>query len=118
MATTANAASLPETIAAAIGRGKSKKEVVNILTKSGVTPQDAQAMVDMAVRSYPSAVRSGALKQIGQGALLLIIGLVITGVTLGLAQSGATGGFFVLSWGPIIYGAARIIRGFFRLITA
>src|ERR1700744_993577 len=104
MATMTNAASLPETIAAAVGRGQSKKQVADILIKSGVSPQDAQMMVDAAVRSYPSAVRSGALKQVGHGALLLVIGLVITGVTLGLAQSGATGGFFVLSWGPVVFG--------------
>ena len=118
MATMTTSASLPETIAAAVGRGKSKKEIADVLIKSGVAPQDAQLMVDTAVRSYPSAVRSGAMKQVGHGALLLVIGLVITGITLSLAQSGATGGFFVLSWGPIVFGIVRIFRGLFRLIAA
>ena len=118
MATMTNSVSLPETIAAAIGRGKSRKDVADVLIKSGMAPQDAHAMVDMSVRAYPSAVRSGGLKQVGHGALLLVIGLVITGVTLSLAQSGATGGFFVLSWGPIVFGIVRIFRGLFRLIAA
>lgn len=118
MATMTNPLSLPETIASAFGRGKSKKDIASVLTKSGIDAQQAQAMVDAAVRNYPSAVRAGAMKQVGWGIVLFLIGLVITAGTFSMAEGGGTGGFYIVSWGPMVYGAARVIRGLFRLATA
>ena len=114
----ANTVSLPETIAIAIGKGKSRNEIVKMLCNSGFTPQAAQVVVDGALKSHPAAVRKGAMSQIGVGALLFVIGLVITLGTLAAASSGGTGGFYIVSWGPMVFGAARILRGFFRLLTA
>lgn len=116
--TTTNAASLPETIAKAIGNGKSKNEVMKTLVNSGINPADAQAMVDFAVKNYSSAIRAGAMAQIGSGLLLFFIGLVITAGTYSMASSGGTGGFYVISYGPMIFGVVRVVRGLFRLIFA
>lgn len=118
MATMANAPSLPETIAIAIGKGKKRKEVVKALCDSGVNQEVAQMMVDTAVKNYPAAVRSGALAQMGSGAVLFVAGLVITVGTYAMASSGGTGGFYLISWGPMLFGAIRVLRGLFRLVTA
>lgn len=118
MAAMTNAASLPETIAKAIGQGRKRGDIVKTLTNSGIHPQAASDMVDAAVRNYPSAVRSGAISQIGTGLLLFAIGLVITVGTLAAAHGGATGGFFIVSWGPMVFGAIRVLRGLLRLATA
>jgi len=118
MATMTNATSLPETIANAIGKGKKRKDIVTALCNSGINPQAAEAMVDGAVRNYPSAVRAGALAQMGTGVVLFAIGLVITVGTYAMASSGGSGGFYLISWGPMVFGAVRIVRGLFRLVTA
>jgi hypothetical protein len=43
------------------------------------------------------------------GAVLIAVGLVITIVTASLAA--ANGGFYVVSYGPIIFGVLRLVRG-------
>lgn len=118
MATMTNATSLPETIANAIGKGRKRSEIVKTLCNSGIHPQVAQDMVDGAVKNYPSAVRSGAVSQLGMGVVLLVIGIVITVGTYAAASSGGTGGFYLVSWGPMVFGVIRIFRGLFRLVTA
>ena len=116
--TTTNTVSLPETIAKAIGGGKSKNDVMKTLVASGINASDAQAMVDFAVKNYSSTIRAGAMGQIGSGLLLFFIGLVITAGTYSMASSGGTGGFYVISYGPMIFGVIRVIRGLFRLVVA
>ena len=118
MATMANATSYPETIANAIGKGKKRQDIVNFLCNSGIHPQAAAEMVDGAVKNYPGAVRSGALAQMGTGAVLFAVGLLITVGTYAAASSGGTGGFYLVSWGPMVFGVVRVVRGLFRLVTA
>jgi len=118
MATMTNTASLPETIANAIGKGKKRKDIVKTLVDSGINPQVAEAMVDGAVKNYPAAVRAGAMSQMGTGVLLFVIGLIITVGTFAAASSGGTGGFYLISWGPMVFGIVRVFRGLFRLVSA
>ena len=117
MATMTNPTSLPETIANAIGKGKKRKDIVKTLCDSGIHPQAAAEMVDAAVKNYPAAVRAGALAQMGTGVVLFVIGLLITIGTYAAASSGGTGGFYLVSWGPMVFGAVRVVRGLFRLVT-
>jgi hypothetical protein len=65
--------------------------------------------------AYPmkSLLRAAAAKQIWGGFLLLLIGLVITGVSLAIAP----GGFFIVTYGPIVFGIARMVGGIWKLIT-
>lgn len=48
----------------------------------------------------------------GFGAAWFIGGLLITLITYGNA-SGPSGGVYVVAWGPMLYGAYRIISGYF-----
>ena len=59
------------------------------------------------------ARRAAAAKQIGAGFLLLLIGLVITSISMAIAP----GGFFVVTYGAIILGFARMVGGIWKLIT-
>jgi hypothetical protein len=65
--------------------------------------------------AYPmkSLLRVAAAKQIWAGFLLLLIGVAITGVTMAIAP----GGFFIVSYGPIVFGIARMVGGIWKLIT-
>jgi hypothetical protein len=117
MATTMtnNPALLPQTIASAIGNGKSRKEVVKILINSGINAPEAESLVNYAVSTHKAEIRKGAVKQIGVGLLMLVIGVVITAATYSMASNG---GIYVVAYGPVIFGAIAILRGLFRLVFA
>src|SRR5258708_39414668 len=106
-----NPVSLPQTIAGAIGRGRSRKEVVRALVDSGINAAEAEAMVNYAVSNHKAEIRKGAMKQLGVGFLMFVVGVVITAATYSMASNG---GIYVVAYGPIIFGAISILRGLFR----
>jgi hypothetical protein len=59
--------------------------------------------------------RSKGQRYIAFGALWLAVGLIITVVTYAQA---AGGGVYIVAWGPMLYGAYRIIRGVLLLRQA
>jgi hypothetical protein len=81
------------------------------------------SFVDEAMTAVPLAARrpaddderkqgaSGAY-QVGIGMLLLLTGIVITAVTYGGAS--ASGGTYIIAYGPIVFGIINIIRGIAR----
>ena len=116
MATTMNNPStLPQSIASAIGNGKSRKEVVKTLINSGINAPEAESLVNYAISTHKAEIRKGAMKQIGVGFLMLAIGIVITAATYSMAHNG---GVYVVAYGPVIFGAIAILRGLFRLVFA
>ena len=108
-------ASMPQVIAQAIGRGKKRREIVQILMKSGMTQQDAETMVKYAADTHKADIRKGAARQLGGGLLMLVIGLFVTIATYSMAKGG---GMYIVAWGPVVFGALAVIRGLFRLIFA
>ncbi len=115
MAATATTQSLPQTIATAIGRGKSRQEVLAILCNSGIPMPHAEAMVEEAVKIHKPTLQQAALKELGAGVLLFLIGLVITVGTYSMASGG---GMYVISWGPMAFGAIRAVKGLLKLASA
>jgi hypothetical protein len=65
--------------------------------------------------AYPmkSLLRAAAAKQIWSGFVLLLIALAITGISMAVAP----GGFFVVTYGAIVIGIARMVGGIWKLIT-
>jgi hypothetical protein len=65
--------------------------------------------------AYPmkSLLRAAAAKQIWGGFVLLLIGLVITGISMAIAP----GGFFIVTYGAIAMGIVRMVGGIWKLIT-
>ncbi len=110
-----NPVSLPQTIATAIGRGKSRKEIVTALINSGINAAEAESMVNYAVSAHKGEIRKGAAKQLGIGVLMLVVGVMITAATYSMASNG---GMYVVAYGPIIFGAISVLRGLFRLVFA
>jgi hypothetical protein len=53
--------------------------------------------------------RSGANRQMAIGALLFVVGVVITAATYASASTG--GGRYVVAYGAIIVGIVKMIRG-------
>ncbi len=56
-------------------------------------------------------LRRRAMRIIGTGALLLIVGIVITAATYGAASSSPNGGVYFVPWGLVLVGALWIFRG-------
>jgi len=54
---------------------------------------------------------SRSSRQITTGAVFLVLGIIITAVTFGLASSSPSGGTYVIAYGPMVYGAITLIRG-------
>jgi hypothetical protein len=50
-----------------------------------------------------------ATRELGIGALLLVVGIVITAATYGSASE--SGGTYIIAYGPIVVGVIKIIRG-------
>ena len=61
--------------------------------------------------------REQALRDIGIGLLLLVIGIAITAGTYSAAVGGNAGGTYVLAYGPIIVGVLRLLRGLGRSLA-
>ena len=54
---------------------------------------------------------SRSSRQIAVGVVFLVIGIIATGVTYGVAASSPSGGMFVVAYGPILFGIISIVRG-------
>lgn len=54
-------------------------------------------------------------RALGFGALWLVGGLVVSLVTYSNAAQSEFGGFYVIAWGPALYGVYRIISGLLML---
>jgi hypothetical protein len=55
--------------------------------------------------------RRRGTRQIVTGAVLFLIGLVITIATYSHASSSGTGGTYFVAWGPMVIGIIAIVRG-------
>ena len=64
-------------------------------------------------RAHRAARRSWVSSQIGWGAVLLVIGIVITAATY--SSVSESGGTYLLAWGPMLVGAIKIVRGLAHL---
>lgn len=54
---------------------------------------------------------SGGNRDLRVGSAWLAGGLLVTVVTYALAVSSPMGGHFIIAWGAMLYGGARILRG-------
>jgi hypothetical protein len=91
------------------------------LSDPAVTTQHATPIRAIPAVNYATPLRSGNrpysdadrhLRQMGYGAILLAIGVVITVGSYTMAASGGGGGGYLLMWGPILFGLIRLVTGF------
>jgi len=58
---------------------------------------------------YEQERRDKKSRDIAFGAILLVIGILVTAFTYDSASH--EGGTYIIAWGPMIYGAIRVIKG-------
>ena len=89
--------------------------MISALVKSGVP----QAQASKVVEDVENEVKKGrkslrkvrGRRQVIYGVVVLAIGVAITAGTYFAAISGATGGYYLVSFGAIFVGLLSIIRG-------
>ncbi len=81
--------------------------------KWSLSQTDAERLYDEARRESPTSPRSLMRQEGGEdlvwGFAALLLGGVVSAITWITASPGGT---YLLMWGPILYGAYRLFRGF------
>jgi len=72
----------------------------------------------MGLRGMGNVARRRGMRQVITGSVLFAVGLLITIVTLGHAESSAGGGTYFVAWGPIIVGIIAVVRGLLAMSRA
>lgn len=91
--------------------GKKDQDIVNSLVMKGM-PNDRAAYIVQGARSQRVAsLKLRGRKRIKSGLIAILVGVVITIGTLLAAASGVTGGFYVVSFGPILFGLYYLALG-------
>jgi hypothetical protein len=65
-----------------------------------------------------SAIRAQGTKMMVIGAVLAVVGIVITAATYSSASSGGGGGTYFVAYGPIIFGVIRFFQGIAKYASA
>ncbi|GEM_PF-4368911 len=106
-------------VAQQINSGQRRNKIVDDLAARANIPRgEAEKFVSQIYGVRRSARRSSALKSIGVGVVIAIIGIVITAATYAAAASNPGGGSYVVAWGAVIFGGFQAIRGIFAYLSA
>jgi hypothetical protein len=105
--------------AESLNRSPHGREFVGWWQARDTSPDGAEAAQGMSQRRYRTPLEHlhtqararAANNDITMGAILLFVGLMITGLSYSLAASGANGGSYIIAVGAIVWGAIRLFRG-------
>jgi hypothetical protein len=105
-----------ETATSMVGSGISPQTIFEILTENGIPPQTAQHLVQKALRETDpeTGIASTGKSDMLIGGLWIAGGLLITFGTYALASNGGT---YFITYGPVIYGVYRFIRGIVKTVN-
>ncbi len=92
--------------------GYSDYRVEQELIKQGLDEASARVVIGQLSKARSKALNSAAVQDMALGAIIAIVGLVITIGTYSAAQGGGT---YVVAWGAIIFGGIRFFRGLMRM---
>ncbi|MEX2213931.1 MAG: hypothetical protein WD768_07375 [Phycisphaeraceae bacterium] len=95
--------------------GLKGKQLVDDLVEQGLDRESAWAVVKNLVQAGAGADRSGAMKHLIVGGIILAIGIAVTVGTYSAAS--AKGGSYTVAYGAIIFGAIELFVGLFQLAT-
>ena len=91
--------------------GKKDPDIVNLIVTKGIAIDRAQFIVQAARTQRRNFLRLRGRKRIRNGSIAILVGVALTAVTLVAAASGVTGGFYVVSFGPILFGLYYLALG-------
>ncbi len=88
--------------------------VEGLVQRMNMSQFDAERLVSQVYDLRKRARKNAGLRDMLIGAVICIIGTVITVATLSAARSG--GGTYVVAYGAILFGAFQFLRGLFNWI--
>jgi hypothetical protein len=101
-------------VASQLRSGVAREQIVQSLVERGVNTQLAQNIVNEVSRggaARMSNARSSATRAMVIGAVICIIGLVVTIGSYSAASTSPGGGRYVIAWGAVIFGGLQFVRG-------
>ena len=93
-------------------QGMPRPAVEEVLRAQGFDPAAASAIVERANRTKDER-RVAARRHMIMGAVVCVIGIVITAWSYAAAEEGG-GGSYVVAWGALVFGAIQCFRGFIQ----
>jgi len=94
-------------------QGMPRAAVEEVLRAQGFDPAAASAIVERANRTKDERRVAGRRHMI-MGAVVCVIGIVITAWSYTVAEEGG-GGSYVVAWGAIVFGAIQFVRGLVQI---
>lgn len=91
------------------GQGLSATQIESRLIKEGLSTESVGAAMKEVAALRAAEGRAAGTRNMVIGGLLCAVGIIVTIVTL--AAATARGGYYVVAWGAILFGAAQFIRG-------
>ena len=95
-----------------LANGRPIHTAIADLIGKGVPETNARMIVQEAARQKSAIFRQEGLKAAGKGALWFAGGVAVTALTASLHAD-----FFVVAWGPMVYGGLMVIKGLFRALV-
>ena len=96
-------------------QGRSRSEIVKELESKGLQRNDAQTVYERLSAARDEALekahRDAALQKMAWGALIFIVGVVITFGTYSAVAK--TGGSYTVAYGAILVGGFRFLQGLY-----
>jgi uncharacterized membrane protein YiaA len=100
--------------ASLLGQGKTEWQVEEALVAKGITKEAAAMVVSNLAKVRTNASRQSAIRLMGIGGVVCILGIIITVGSYSAAASSSSGGSYVVAWGAIVFGAIQFVRGLSR----
>jgi hypothetical protein len=93
-------------------RGEPLYKIEEQLVRQGLSEESASAVITQLAGLRSTAEEAEARKNMNQGAVWFLGGVVVTIATYALASGGGT---YVVAWGAIIFGGIQFVRGYTKL---
>ncbi|WNJ19123.1 hypothetical protein [Pontibacter sp. G13] len=84
------------------------EQIEEELVEAGMERDEAQQLISKIQEELEHAKENAKAEDITYGLLWLFGGLLVTGITYSMASGG---GSYVVTWGAIVYGLFRTIKG-------
>ena len=104
-----------ETAAEHMRSGANEHATIAMLVNQGFDSDSATAVVSNLEQLHSDALREVARKNMRQGVLWCVGGLVVTALTYSAASLG---GQYVVAWGAVVFGGVQFLRGLTQAVRA
>src|SRR5262249_50404118 len=96
-------------------KGLTYQQIEQDLVERGIHKQTASSMIQKLKQGRKKEMRSAGFRNMGIGAVVFAVGLIVSIGSFLRAISSPTGGLYVIAFGLVILGAVAFLDGLSRL---